>query len=184
MTNDLWQTTLRHLKEGNFTSLQNDLGGPENFDRRIVDWFNAGAFTGETEMLAEALSCACMLGRTKIAEFLIDYGVGPYAGMKTGLAGPHYAVSGGHLETLKMLLGKNIDLEVENAYGGTLLGQALWSAVNENNESHSEIIRSLIEAGSHVWPGTLQWWNEQQIPNTETKRIVARMLEDHEKAEN
>ena len=91
---ELWKRTLSHLDQGNFTALQYSLGGPEAFERLIVEWHRDGKFNDEPEMLAEALSCACMLGRTKTAEYLLDAGVPPYAGMKTWLAGPHYAVSG------------------------------------------------------------------------------------------
>ncbi|MEQ1646845.1 MAG: hypothetical protein ABL959_25545, partial [Pyrinomonadaceae bacterium] len=128
------------------------------------------------EMLAEALSCACMLGRTETARHLIDAGVDPYAGMKTWLAGPHWAASSGQLDVIKMLIEKNISLEIENKYGGTVLGQALWSAVNEHADSHADIIECLILAGAEVEPGTLEWWQEQNVPDAETKRRVSEML--------
>lgn len=173
---ELWTETLRHLDEGNFTALQEHLGGPEGFDRKIVEWFDAGEFDNEPEMLAEALSCAMMLGRTETARYLMEKGVDPYAGMKTCLAGPHYAVSGGHLQTVTMLIEKGVPLEVENKYGGTLLGQALWSAVNEHKHTHAEIIERLIDAGAHVWPETAEWWEKQDVPSSETKERVAAAL--------
>ncbi|MFT3743472.1 MAG: ankyrin repeat domain-containing protein [Pyrinomonadaceae bacterium] len=176
--NDLWRKTLIHLTEGNFSALEQMLGGPQGFDRQIIQWFNAGRFNGESEMLAEALSCACMLGRTRTAAFLIDYGVDPCTGMKTWLAGPHYAVSGGHIETLRMLILKDIPLELENNYGGTLLGQALWSAVNEPKDRHAEIIEMLIDAGAKIEPGTLEWWEEQNVPSAETKRRVSEAIKN------
>ncbi|MBX7054282.1 MAG: ankyrin repeat domain-containing protein [Pyrinomonadaceae bacterium] len=167
-----WRLAKHHLAAGNFTVLQDVLGGGDEFDCQIVSWFNDGKFADEPELLAEVLSCACMLGRTDTAAFLIDRGVAPYAGIKTGLAGPHYAASSGRLETIKMLLDRNIDLEVENMYGGTVLGQTLWSAVNELSESHAEIIELLIDAGANVEPGTLEWWQEQSVPSAETKQRV------------
>ncbi len=173
---ELWQKTLSHLSEGNFTALEQVLGGPEGFDRQIVAWYEAGKFGPETELLAEVLSCSCMLGRTETALFLIDAGVDPYAGMKTWLAGPHYAVSGGHVETVKMLTDKGVSLEVENKYGGTLLGQALWSAVHEHKAGHAEIIEMLLDAGAKAQPGTREWWNEQNVPSAETKSRVAEAL--------
>ncbi len=154
--NDLWTLTLFHLNEGNFTALEDALGGPESFDQKIVEWFAAGKFDGHDEMLSEVLTCACMLGRTSTAKYLIDNGVDPYSGMKTWLAGPHYAVSSGHLETVRFLIDKGISLEVENLHGGTLLGQALWSVVNEYRPDHAAIIESLIEAGANIKPGTLE----------------------------
>lgn len=173
---ELWTETLRHLDEGNFTALQEHLGGPEGFDRQIVEWFGEGRFADEPEMLAEALSCAMMLDRTETARYLMEKGVDAYAGMKTWLAGPHYAVSGGHLDTVVMLLEKSIPLEVENKYGGTLLGQALWSVVNEHKEAHAEIIERLIDGGAHVWPETREWWEKQEVPSMETKKRIAAAL--------
>lgn len=173
---DLWNTAKFHLDEGNFTALKDALGGPDGFDRQIVDWYENGNFADEPEMLAEALSCACMLGRTATAEYLLDKGVDPYAGMKTWLAGPHYAASSGHLETINMLIGMGVPLEVKNLHGGTLLGQAFWSIVNEHKTTHAEIIEALIEAGAEIEPGTIEWWGEQIIPSEDAKKRVAAAL--------
>lgn len=177
---DLWPTAKQHLDEGNFTSLQNDLGGPEAFDRQIVEWYGNGRFDGEDEILAEALTCACMLGRMTTAAFLIDEGVDPYAGMKTWLAGPHYAVSSGHLDTVKMLIEKGVPLEIKNLHGGTMLGQGFWSVVNEYKPSHRAIIEALIEAGAVVEPGTLEWWREQSVPDASTKAYIEDLLVRHD----
>ena len=173
---DPWSITVDALDKGDFSRLEDELGGPEGFDRRIVEWYDDGRFDSAPETLAEALSCACMLGRTATASYLIDHGVDPYAGMKTWLAGPHYAVSSGHLDTVRMLLEKQIPLEIENLYNGTVLGQALWSAVNEHKPSHADIIEALIEAGAVIEPGTLEWWETQDVPSAETKERVANAL--------
>lgn len=175
---DMWNLALQHLSEGNFTALQDALGGQEGFDRQIVVWYEGGKFADEPEMLAEALSCACMLGRTDTAKFLLDKCVDPYAGMKTWLAGPHYAVSGGHLETVKMLLEHKIPLEVKNLHGGTLLNQALWSIINEHKADHAEIIELLLDAGAEIEPGTLEWWQEQKLPSDDIKHRVTKALGD------
>ncbi len=173
---DLWLKTVAALEKGNFSKLEEMLGGPAGFDQQIVEWYEDGHFDDAPGTLAEALSCACMLGRTATAAYLIDNGVDPYAGMKTWLAGPHYAVSSGHLDTVRMLLGKKVPLEVKNLYNGTLLGQALWSAVNEHTPRHAEIIEALIEAGSEVEDEALEWWQEQKVPSAETKRRVEEAL--------
>lgn len=172
MLNDRWQEALRHLELGNFTALEDMLGGPIEFDRAIIEWHAARNFDNEPDALAEALSCACMLGRTATATYLIDAGVDPYAGMKTWLAGPHYAVSSGRLETVKMLIEKQIPLEVKNKYGGTMLGQALWSAIHEHKDSHAEIIELLLDADAEIEPGTAEWWLEQNVPDGNTKQRV------------
>jgi hypothetical protein len=166
------------MDRGDFSALEERVGGPELFHSQIVDWCEKGLFNNEQETLDEVLSASCMLGQTKTAEYLIDKGVDPYAGMRSWLAGPHYAVSSGRLETVKMLLGKNIPMEIENRYGGTLLGQALWSAINEHRDDHAEIIERLIQAGAHVWPGTLDWWEAQEVPSPVTKKRVANALKN------
>jgi len=173
---DRWSMAVEALDRGDFSRLEQALGGPHEFDRQIIEWFDEGKFNDAPETLAEALTCACMLGRTDTASYLIDHGVDPYAGMKTWLAGPHYAVSSGHLDTVRMLLDKKIPLEVKNLHGGTMLGQAFWSAVNEHKSSHADIIDALIEGGAFVEPGTSAWWEAQNIPSAETKMRVAKAL--------
>ena len=41
-------------------------------------------------------------------------------------------------------------LEVLNAYGGTVLGCAVWSAVHESKPDHLAIIQALIDARANV----------------------------------
>ena len=164
------------LEKGDFTRLQELLGGPEGFDRRIIDAYTHGEFARSPEILNEAFACACMLGRIKTVKYLVDQGVDPYAGMRTWLAGPHWAVSGGHLEIVKLLLEQHIPLEVKNGYGGTLLGQALWSIVEEPKPEHPAIIELLISAGSMIEPGTIEWWQKQEISPADVKDRVADAL--------
>ena len=176
---DFWQQALHHLETGNFSRLETVLGGPERFDAQIVDWFEAGKFDVEPEALAEVFACACMLGRAEPARYLLDHGVDAVAGMKTGLNGFHYAVSGGHLDVVKLLIEKRVPMEIENMYGGTVLGQALWSAVNEHKTSHADVIEVLLEANPYVDPDSLEWWEKQNVPSAETKKRVADLLRRH-----
>ena len=173
---DLWSKAVTALEKGDFSRLELMLGGPERFDKEIVQWYENGNFDNQPEILAEALTCSCMLGRTETAEYLLDKGVDPYAGMKTWLAGPHYAASSGHLDTVRMLIEKKVPLEIENRYGGTFLGQAFWSAVNEHKKSHADIICALIAAGAVIETGTLEWWEQQDVPSAETKSRVAEVV--------
>jgi len=175
--NDLWQKTLVHLSEGNFTSLENDLGGRDSFRLQILEWSSEGKFDSEPEALAECFAASCWLGQVEIAEYLLDKGIDPYAGMKTGLSGFHWAASSGQLDVIKLLIERKIPAEIKGMYDNTVLGQALWSAVNEHTDRHAKIIELLIEAGAHVWPNTLEWWNEQPVPSAETKIQVAEALE-------
>jgi len=172
----LWIEFLHLFGQGCFTALQYHLGGPVGFHRHIVEWHSEGSFNGHDDLLAEALSCACMLGRTETAEQLLNAGVDPYAGMKTGLSGPHYAVSVGRSDVVELLLRRGIAIEVKNSYGGTLLGQALWSAAYETKPEHPFIVERLLDAGALVEPWMMDWWNEQAISNDELKELIASLL--------
>jgi len=172
----LFHYAIAALWRGDFTSLEIAVGGPERFDDQIKDWFGKGYFKKEQETMNEAFAAACMLGHAPSVAYLLDNGVDPYAGMRTGLAGFHYAASSGRLDVVRLLVERKVPMEVKNMYGGTVLGQAIWSAVYEHTSQHAEIIEMLIEGGAVVEPGTQKWWLEQEVPSRETKQYVADML--------
>src|SRR6185369_15060782 len=118
------------MERGDFSALES-LIGPDRFDEQIVDWYEKGNFNDEPETLAEVFSTACMLGYPRTVAHLLDKGIDPYAGMKTGLAGFHYAASSGRPEVIRLLIERRVPMEVRNMYGGTVFEQAIWSAVNE-----------------------------------------------------
>jgi ankyrin repeat protein len=91
---------------------------------------------------------ACEYGYNDVVTFLLDYGVDPAFG--AGMTGLHLAAHDGHLDTVKLLLAHNAPLEVKNSYGGTVLDQTLWSAVNHPRPAHREIVEILIAAGAKV----------------------------------
>jgi ankyrin repeat protein len=63
----------------------------------------------------------------------------------------HCAVITGQLETVKFLLKHNAPLEARNIYGGTVLGQTMWSAAHGGDPRlYATIIETLIEAGAKV----------------------------------
>jgi hypothetical protein len=168
---ELWPYVTKALDQGDFTWLDKLLNSQ---NASLIDLLEAH---GEPkEYMDEAFAWACMVGRTGDAEILLDKGVDPYAGMKTGLAGFHYAVSSGRLGVVKMLIERNVPMNVENMYGGNVWGQALWSAVNEHKPDHAGIIEALIDAGVEIEAGTLEWWQEQDVPSEETGRRVADAL--------
>jgi hypothetical protein len=51
---------------------------------------------------------------------------------------------------VKLLLRHHAPLEVHNAYGGTVLGCAVYSAVHEPRPEHIAIIEALLAAGANV----------------------------------
>jgi tetratricopeptide (TPR) repeat protein len=175
----LFRYAVASLWRGSFTDVEKTIGA-DNFDLTIRDWYEKGYFDTEPEGLAEAFAGACWLGHADTVAFLLDHGVDPYAGMRTGLSGFHWAASSGTPEVIRLLLRRGIPMEVKNSYNGTVLGQALWSAIHEHTPQHAEIIEELIKGGAHVWPGTLEWWESQPVPDEATKRRVAQVLQQHD----
>jgi hypothetical protein len=128
---------------------------------RIIDWYEQGYLDGEPEALAEAFTCACFLGRLSVAKFLLKKGVDPTAGNGTGLNAFHWAANRGQLDTVKLLIEHKVPLETRSMYGGTVLGTAVWSAVNEPRADHVSIIEALLVAGARLDAGLYPSGNEQ-----------------------
>ena len=148
-----FQDALRGLRAGDFSRLEpvfkND--SPENGRRcQVVEWHEAGFFEGEPAALAEAFTCACFLGCTSVAEYLLAHGVDTTAGFATGLNAFHWAVNRGQLGTTMLLINANAPLEIRNMYGGTVLGTAVWSAINEPRGEQIAVIEQLLKAGASV----------------------------------
>ncbi|MGB8887843.1 MAG: ankyrin repeat domain-containing protein [Candidatus Korobacteraceae bacterium] len=94
---------------------------------------------------------ACEYGRNNVVDFLLKHDVDLWGHDVNGQTGLHWAVVGGQLDTIKLLLEHGAPLEATNAYGGTALGQALWSAINGDRRiDHVPIIEALLSAGAKV----------------------------------
>ena len=98
--------------------------------------------------LADSSICACFLGQTEVAEYLLTKGLDPSGGAGTGLNALHWAVNRGQLETVRLLLRHQTPLETRSMYGGTVLGTAVWSAIHEPKPDHLRIIEALLAAGA------------------------------------
>ncbi len=122
---------------------------------------------------------ACEYGRTRVVDLLLNKGADLRAGENTGLTGLHWAVVGGQLGTIRMLLERGAPLEVKNVYGGTVLGQALWSAINgDPGIDYIPIIQTLIEAGAEIPKGSLSWL-EYAGRSSVVKARIAEVLRRH-----
>src|SRR5262245_5755398 len=143
---------LEGLHRGDFSRLE------PLFDERsgragtpqIVEWHEQGRFRDQPAALAEALTCASFLGRTAVAEYLLKHGVNPSGGAGTGLDAVHWAANRGQLEAVRLLIRAKAPLETRSMYGGTAVGTAIWSAVNEPRRDHLQIIEELLDAGAHL----------------------------------
>jgi ankyrin repeat protein len=150
---DLFRDALQGLRRGDFSRLEPlfDGGfGPAGNRPRIVEWYEEGRFSEEPNALAEALTCACFLGRTSVADYFLARGVDPSAGAATGLNALHWAANRGQLETARLLIRRKVPLETRSMYGGTVLGTAVWSAINEPRPDHLQIVEELLDAGARL----------------------------------
>ncbi len=105
------------------------------------------------DVVHTAFRYACFYGRDDIVEFLVERGVDLADHSGDGQTGLHYAAMGGRLDTTKLLLRHGAPLEALNEYGGTVLGQTLWTAAHGGDrEVYVAIIETLIAAGAKVDP--------------------------------
>jgi hypothetical protein len=159
-----FRDVLQGLQRGDFSRLDpyftaglNPVPGPA----QIIRWHQEGRFRGEPQAVAEALTCACFLGRTGVAEYLLAQGVDPSAGAGTGLDALHWAANRGQLESVRLLLRQKAPVETRSRYGATVLGTAVWSAIHEPRPGQLPIIEELLSAGARVNEVEYPTGNEQ-----------------------
>ncbi len=116
-------------------------------------WFDGGELrTNATRGQMQAgLNWAAEYGRNGVIEFLLEKGADPSAQDKFGQTALHWAAIGGLLEAARILLKHQAPLEVKNVYGGTVLGQAVWSALHDRHGiDYVPIVEALVAAGADV----------------------------------
>jgi hypothetical protein len=134
------------LMHGDFSRLEPLFDGDSP---QIVQWINEGRLA-DPKVLAEALTCACFLGCTRIAEKLLSRHIDPASGNATGLDALHWAANRGQVDAVRMLIRHKAPLETRSMYNTTVLGTAVWSAINEPRPDHLKIIEDLVRAGARV----------------------------------
>ena len=145
-----FDAALGALQRGDFSLLEPVFTAPASEMPAVLRWYEQGRFDGHPKELAEALTCACFLGALHVAEHLLERGVAPAGGDGTGLNAFHWAANRGQLGAVRLLLRHGAPLEVRNAYGGTVLGGAVWAAVHESKPAHLEVIEELLRAHANV----------------------------------
>jgi hypothetical protein len=142
-----FEEAARGLMAGDFSRLAPLFDG---LDCPIIRWYEAGLFVNEPKALEEAFTCACFNGKTAVVEYFLGKGLNPAGGANTGLNAFHWAANRGQLEVVDLLIQHQAPLESRNMYGGTVLGCAVWSAVNEPKPHHLKIIEALIRGGAKI----------------------------------
>lgn len=127
----------------------------------IVQWYESGLFDSEPKALDEAFTCACFNGYTDVIEYLLTNGVNPNGGINTGSNAFHWAANRGQLKAVEILIRNKANLEIQNSYGGTVLGGTVWSAIHEQRPDHLWIIKVLLDAGAEVGAANYPSGNEQ-----------------------
>ena len=146
----VFDDALKGLRNGDFSRLDPLFQSASGASPQILDWVEQGRFLGYDQELSEALTCACFNGRVEVAEYLLSRGIAPSGGAATGLDAMHWAVNRGQLEAVRLLIRHKAPLESLSMYGGTALGTAVWSAIQEPRANHLVIIEELLAAGALV----------------------------------
>jgi ankyrin repeat protein len=120
---------------------------------------------------------ACEYGYADVVEFLIDHGADLRDQAGTGEAALHWAVVGGNLSTVNLLLKRGAPLEELNACGVTALGQAGWSFANGDPQiDYVPIFETLLAAGAKIQDGWLEWLEQQSVRPAEERSRIAKLF--------
>jgi ankyrin repeat protein len=104
-----------------------------------------------SEELHTALEYACAHGDEQVVTFLLGHGADLRASDGARQTALHHAAMGGNLAIVALLIARGAPLEATNVYGGTVLGQTLWSAAHGGDpDVYVAIIETLIAAGAKV----------------------------------
>jgi ankyrin repeat protein len=117
----------------------------------LLDVVKKYADKATSDELQEAFRYACAYGNRGVVEFLLEKGVDIAAPGGDGQTPLHWAVITGHLEIVKFMLQHHPPLEARNMYGGTVLGQTLWSAAHGGDpDRYVAILEELVAAGAKI----------------------------------
>jgi hypothetical protein len=126
--------------------------------------------------LGAALVAAAEQDQDAVVTFLLNRGV-PIDAQAPGstFTGANWAALNGNVDLLRVFIARGTRLDIENDYGGTALGAALWGAANRpRQDRYPEVVETLIAAGATVEPGAADWWARQDARSPEAHlRILA-----------
>ena len=101
--------------------------------------------------LEQGLLWAAAYGREDVVRFLLGTGVNIAAADRFGQTALHHAAMHADAAMVRLLLDFHAPLELANGYGGTPLGQVIWSACHsEEPTSYIPILQLLIGGGAEI----------------------------------
>jgi len=104
------------------------------------------------EQLNTGCMWACEGGYDDVVNFFLQNGFALDTA-SNGMTALHSAAAGGQVNMVKKLIALGAPLEIENSFGGTVLGQTIWFAFNNPKPQYPQIIDILLLAGAVVKPG-------------------------------
>ena len=94
---------------------------------------------------------ASQYGQKEIIEELLEHGVNIQCSDHNGQTALHWACHGGYVDIVRALLKHGASVEAVNTYGGTPMGQALWSAYRSGVADHfPAVLHTLVDAGAEL----------------------------------
>jgi ankyrin repeat protein len=188
-------TSVQPMKAGTRAALAEALlraGASIGGDRRGAPFVTAAAL-GDLTLVKRALTSppgvarpsmhiafwwACEFARTPVIACLLDHGIDLRAQNESGQTGLHLAALAGSMEAVRLLVARGAPLEIENTWGGTVLGNVLWAAVNyDPHVDYAPIVEALVAAGAVVDSGYLRWFRQQRVLRPDSKaRIEAALM--------
>jgi predicted dehydrogenase/ankyrin repeat protein len=133
--------------------------------------------TSTREQLQRGFLWASEYGHNDVVDFLLARGADLRDQAETRETALHWAVVGAQLSTVQLLLERGAPLEELNAYGGTVLGQALWSFLNGDSQAaYVPIFESLLAAGAKIEDGCLAWFGKQESRSAAERAPIAAVL--------
>lgn len=126
-----------------------------------------------TRQMNEGFMWAAEFGHTAVIDYLLSQGLDIDVEVN-GMYGLHWALVGGHADTIRLLVARGASLEKRNMYGGNAIGCAVWALCNssevyrwpEITVDYFMIIKELLQAGAPIDEGMLGWLaGSDEVPN-------------------
>ncbi len=117
----------------------------------VKKYLEANGRLRQDAQATQAFLYACAYAGEEMIEYLLRQGADIAGHTGDGQTGLHYACIFGRADNVRVLLKHHPPLEAKNVYGGTVLGQTLWSAAHGGDpQTYTEIIEALLAAGAEL----------------------------------